>query len=82
MKLIEVTEAATLLAQYVQSQEPVILTQNGRVVAVLMPIEEEDVESISLSLNPKFTEIIKRSRDRQKTEGGLSLEEVRQQLGL
>lgn len=82
MKRIEVTQAATMLTQYVQSQEPVILTENGRVVSVLMPIEEEDVESISLSLNPKFTEIIERSRDRQKTEGGLSLEEVRQQLGL
>ena len=36
-----------------------------------------DQESVSLATNPKFMEIIERSRASARTEGTVSLEEVR-----
>ena len=48
-----------------------------------MPLTEyDDWESVSLSTNPKFMEIIERSRASARTEGTLSLEEVRRKYGL
>lgn len=41
-----------------------------------------DAESIALANNPKFVAIIERTRARYKTEGGVSLQEVRRRLGI
>ena len=62
--------------------EPVILMDNGVPVGVLLPVENADVESISLSLNPQFLAIIERSRKRHLTEGGLSTEEICKELDI
>jgi hypothetical protein len=43
--------------------------------------ESADMESLSLSLNPDFMEIIERSRQRQDEEGGISSEEMRRRFG-
>jgi hypothetical protein len=39
-----------------------------------------DIETVSLSNNPKFLNLIERSRARQKSEGGISTEEMRRRL--
>jgi pyridoxine 5'-phosphate synthase PdxJ len=39
-----------------------------------------DMETVSLSNNPKFIALIERSRARQKKEGGLSIQEMRRRL--
>jgi hypothetical protein len=41
-----------------------------------------DYESLSLSINPRFVEIIARSRARLAKEGGVPAAEVRRRLGL
>ena len=76
--------------QVIQSEESVTLTVGGRPVAIIQPLvplvlieaEETDLESVSLSTNPQFLELIERSRQRHKVEGGISSEEMRRRLGL
>jgi tetratricopeptide (TPR) repeat protein len=46
------------------------------------PEFEDDAETIALANNPKFLEILERSRQRHQAEGGISLEEMRRRLGL
>lgn len=75
------SDAEASLADYVKSlgREPAIAGFEGKPIALLVAIA--DVESVSLSQNPRFQEIIERSR-KQKSKGGFSSEEVRKQLGL
>jgi antitoxin (DNA-binding transcriptional repressor) of toxin-antitoxin stability system len=62
--------------------EPVVVTRGGKPIAVLLPLHNADWETVSLSSNPRFIELIERSRSRLAEEGGLSSEEVRRQLGM
>jgi prevent-host-death family protein len=85
MRTLEMEEATGSLVEYarqVMSKEPVILTVGGRPVVALVPIENADLETVSLSTHPQFIALIERSRARQKSEGGLSSKEVRRRLGL
>lgn len=84
MKVLEQTEATASLAEYTAGidQEPVIITSNGKPIAALLPIENADLETVSLSTNPKFLELIERSRVRHRIEGGISSEGMRHRLGL
>jgi PHD/YefM family antitoxin component YafN of YafNO toxin-antitoxin module len=83
MKTMEVSEVAAL-APHVQpgNQEPVILLQNGQTVAAILPADEQSVESMLLSLNPRFQAILERSQKRFESEGGVSAADVRTRLGL
>ena len=82
MKIIERSEASQSLAEYSSTvdREPVVVTVNGKPVAALVAIENADLETVSLSTNPKFITLIERSRTRQKAEGGISSEEMRHRL--
>jgi len=46
------------------------------------PIENADVETVTLSTHPGFLALIERSRIRQNAEGGISSDEMRRRLGL
>jgi len=82
MKTVEMTQATAPLADYARDveREPVIVTEHGRPVAALMPIENADRETVTLSTNPQFLALIERSRHRHETEGGISTEEMRRRL--
>ncbi|MDJ0621267.1 MAG: type II toxin-antitoxin system prevent-host-death family antitoxin [Calothrix sp. MO_192.B10] len=84
MKIVEITQANATLAEYASNlaEEPVIVTSNGKPIAALMTLENVDLETISLSSNPKFIELIERSRARRRAEGGISSKEMRRRLGL
>lgn len=84
MKRIEMNKATASLSKYARevSKEPVILTDKGKPVAALVHIENADLETVALSTNPKFLALIERSRARQKSEGGISSDEMRHRLGL
>jgi prevent-host-death family protein len=81
-KTIEISKANLPLSDYTKNvkREPVIITKEGKPVAVLVGISNADIETVSLSNNPKFVALIERSRARQKSEGGISSEEMRQRL--
>ena len=84
MKTVEVEDADTSLAECARKarNEPVVVTDHGRPIAVLLPLENTDLETASLSSNRRFLELIERSRSRLRQEGGVPSDEVRRQLGL
>jgi len=84
MKTIEIAKATAPLGKYAQSvrKEPVVLTRKGRPVAALIAVENADLETVVLSNHPKFLALIERSRQRQKTAGGISSDEMRGRLKL
>ncbi len=61
-------------------KEPVVITRDGKPVATLVNITNAEIETISLSNNQKFIALIECSRARQKSEGGISSEEMRLRL--
>ena len=81
-KTIEISDLTLKdLAKFVKS-EPVIVMDKKDPVYAVIPLDEEDYESWLLSENPKFMEIIERSRKQFREKGGIPIEEVEQELGL
>jgi antitoxin (DNA-binding transcriptional repressor) of toxin-antitoxin stability system len=84
MKSVEMDDATQTLAESARGidGEALVVTEHGEPVAVLLPLVNADLETVSLSSNRRFLELIERSRVRLAEEGGLSSEEVRRQLGI
>jgi antitoxin (DNA-binding transcriptional repressor) of toxin-antitoxin stability system len=78
MKAVEITEAT--LAEYGRRprRDMWVLTRHGKPVAAVVPIHSGvDLESFGLSHNRRFIEIVNRSWESYRKNGGLSLEEMR-----
>ena len=43
-------------------------------------MKKEDMETLAVSTNPQFIDLIERSRARQKAEGGFTSQEMRRRL--
>ena len=82
MKVVEKADAMRSLADYAGEIDsgPVVVTSQGRPVAALVPIENADLETVALSTNRQFLDLIERSRTRLRAEGGISSEEMRRRL--
>ena len=82
MKVIEKADATASLAEYAAEigTGPVIVTSQGRPVAALVPIENTDLETVSLSTDPQFIDLIERSRASVRAEGGISSEDMRRRF--
>ncbi|MCO6458485.1 MAG: hypothetical protein J5I93_24535 [Pirellulaceae bacterium] len=82
MKIVEKSEATGTLAEYASNIQngAVIVTDHGSPVAALVPIQNADVETVTLSTNEQFINLIERSRSRAQTEGGISSQELRKRL--
>jgi len=82
MKLVEKADATGSLAEYAAELEngPVVVTNEGRPVAVLVAIENADLETVALSSNPRFIDLIEGSRARVRAESGVSAEEMRRRF--
>ena len=83
MKIVDKQEATRTLADYASEIQggPVVVTDHGQPVAALVPIENADLETVSLSTNRQFLDLIERSRSRVRDEGGVSSEEMRRRFG-
>jgi prevent-host-death family protein len=66
MKIAPVADVKARLSAYLEECEtegPVIITRNGKAVAVLLaPLDEEDLERIVLSRSPRFQALLNKSR--------------------
>ena len=83
MKVIERTAATASLADYAADigNDPLVVTSDGQPVAALVPIQNADMETVALSTNREFLELIERSRARVRAEGGISSAEMRRRFG-
>ena len=83
MKSIDLADVSALVPLVTSgSNEMVILTQNGHAVAAVVPGNEQDMESLALSVNSQFQGILERSQKRLESEGGATSADVRARLGL
>jgi hypothetical protein len=83
MRKIEITQATNSLGDYARELErgPLVLTQDGHAVAALLPIDDADLESLALSISPRFQAIIDQARAEYREGRALSPEDVRRALG-
>jgi antitoxin (DNA-binding transcriptional repressor) of toxin-antitoxin stability system len=83
MKAVEITDST--LADYGRRprKDLWVLTRRGKPVAAVVPISSlADLETIGLSHDPRFIEIINRSWASYKKDGGVSLAQMRRRHGL
>jgi hypothetical protein len=83
MRSLDINEPAPPLGELARSlgDEALVLTDGGRPLAVLLPVEGADMETIALSLSARFQAILERSARRQHEEGGIPAEEMRTRVG-
>lgn len=81
-KIVDKQDATRTLAEYASEiqDDAVVVTDKGRPVAAVVPIENADVETVSLSTNRRFLDLIERSRSRVRDEGGVSSDEMRRRF--
>ena len=84
MKTLEMKEATGELASYAEQvlSEPVVVTDHGKPVMALMPIENADLETVTLSTDPRFIALIERSRALYEPGTGIRLEEIKRKYGI
>lgn len=81
MKTIELSDIAALSPHLESaSAEPVVVRSHGKTLAAVVPVNDDDVESLLLSINPRFQRILERSEERLRSEGSLTADEVRRRL--
>jgi prevent-host-death family protein len=74
MKIASVADIKARLSAYLKSTEegPVVVTRNGKAVAVLLAVPDDDeLERLLLAHSPKFQELLDKSRRQFETSGGI-----------
>ena len=66
MRIASLAEVKAKLSAYLQIIEtagPVVITRNGRAVAILLaPVDDDDLERLLLARSPRFQSLLARSR--------------------
>ena len=74
MKIAALATVKDQFSAYVQESQasPVIITKNGKPVALLTGIrDEDDLDSLLLANNPRFLQILEEARQRVRQTGGV-----------
>ena len=81
MKVAPLADVKNNLSAYLDrcKKEPVFVTRNGRIAAVIEALTDSEVEEYLLERSPKFRAMLDKAR-RQK--GGMSLEDYRKSRGV
>ncbi len=82
MKTINLENALKPLSEYANEldDEILILKLKSKPIAAIVSLKNVDMESISLSTNPGFLEIIGKSRKDFKAGNKLSLDEMKNEI--
>lgn len=74
MKIASIAEVKANLSAYVKASEEelVVITRNGKPVAVLLPMEDdEELERLTLAYSKRFQAILTEARHQITTSGGI-----------
>ena len=83
MKSIELTTPAASEQAIRDGQaEEVVVLQDGRPVALVVPFDEDDLEWYAREWDPAFIQSIARAREQARAGQTLSQDEVKAKLGL
>ena len=84
MRVVPLNEVKNRLSTYLKlaMREDVVVTKNGRAVAVLHGVTDEDLEDYLFESDPSFIARIESLRRQYQREGGTELAEVAKELGL
>lgn len=79
VRKVDIADATEPLARYAKNVEkgPVVVTSNGQPIAVVVGVENADLETVLMSNHPRFLDVVERSRTRQDQEGGIPSSEMR-----
>jgi prevent-host-death family protein len=76
MKIAPLADVKARLSAYIdqsESEGPVVITRNGKAVAVLIaPVDDDDVESLVFARSPRLQKLLSKSRASIKAGRGLS----------
>ncbi len=80
MKTIELTTASKPMSEYAKEfgDEIIVLTSHQKPVAAIVSLRKADKETLALSTNPDFMEIIEKARAEIAAGKKLTLEEMKQ----
>jgi prevent-host-death family protein len=83
MKTIEISEASRPLGEYARelSEDMIVVTSKQKPVAALVSLKHLDAESLALSTNAKFMEIIERSRAQFRSGQTWTLAQMKREFG-
>jgi prevent-host-death family protein len=74
MKIVSVADVKARLSAYLKETEegPVVVTRNGKAVAVLLAVTDDDeLERLVLAHSPKFRALLDKSRRQIEETGGI-----------
>jgi prevent-host-death family protein len=66
MKIASVADVKAKLSEYVRSADtaPVVITRNGKAVAAIVPLtDDDDIERLLLGYSPKLRKILAKGRE-------------------
>ena len=83
MKTIEITSPASIeLAIREGQEEDVVVLQNGKPVALVVPFDEDDLAFYAAEHDPKFIKSIARAREQIRAGNMITQEQLEKELGL
>ena len=75
MKIAPVADVKSRFSAYLKASEegPIVVTRNGKPVAVLISMEDEDeLERVILAYSPRFQNILQKSKKEIQQSGGIT----------
>ena len=75
MRVVSLADVKAKLSTYLKEAEetgPVVITRNGKAVAVLVaPVDDDDLENLLLARSPRFQALLRRSRESIRDAGAV-----------